>query len=147
MKSIRMLLVLSLAPLASLPAALSAGEYGHENHAARAAGLTKAQVQFLANYENIRAALAADDLEAAKRAAAAITDAPVATQLTKAPSLNEARTAFRKLSGQAVMLVKGQAGYYVASCPMAGDDWVQTTAKVSNPYLGEKMPTCGSIKD
>ena len=145
MKSIRMLLLASLAPFALSPAALFAADHG--SHGAHPAELTKAQTKFLANYEGVRASLAADDLEAAKRSAANITESQAATQLSKAPSLNAGRVAFKKLSAEAIQIAKGHEGYYVANCPMAGSDWIQVTTKISNPYLGREMATCGSIKN
>lgn len=146
MKIPRILIIASLSPL-GLATGLNAAETmsGHEHHA-HASALTDAQKQLLAGYETIRAALATDDLDGAKTAAAALSELPAAAQLAKADSLNSARVAFKKLSNQAVRLAKGQAGYYVAHCPMAGSDWVQTTTKLSNPYLGPKMATCGHIQ-
>lgn len=145
MKSIRILLFASLAPLALSSAALYAADHG--SHGAHAAELTKSQTNFLANYEGVRAALAADDLEAAKRSAANITKSQTAAQLSKASSLDAARVAFKKLSTEAIQIAKGHQGYYVANCPMAGSDWLQATTKISNPYLGREMATCGSIKN
>lgn len=147
MKFVRVLFFASLAPLALSSTALHAADHGHGSHGAQAVELTKAQTKFLANYEGVRAALAADDLDAAKRSAANIADSEAARQLSKASSLNAARVAFKKLSAEAIQLAKGHEGYYVANCPMAGSDWLQTTTKISNPYLGRQMSTCGSIKN
>ncbi len=40
---------------------------------------------------------------------------------------------------------------YYQYCPMANDGkgayWVSEKAEITNPYLGKKMPTCGSTKD
>lgn len=40
---------------------------------------------------------------------------------------------------------------YYQYCPMANDGkgayWVSEKANIVNPYLGKKMPTCGSTKD
>ncbi len=147
MKILRILIIASQS-LLGLATGLYAAETmpGHK-HGAHASVLTGTQKQFLFGYERVRAALAADDLAAAKSAASGIEDSTPAVELAKAQSLNAARVAFKKLSVQAIPLAKGQAGYVVANCPMVGSDWVQTTSKISNPYLGKKMPTCGSIKD
>lgn len=144
MKCIRVLLFASLA-LSST--AVYAADHGLGSHGAQPAELTKTQTKFLANYEGIRSALTSDDLEAAKRSAANITDSPTAKQLSNASSLNAARIAFKKLSAEAIQLAKGHDGYYVANCPMAGSDWLQTGPKIGNPYLGRQMSTCGSIKN
>jgi hypothetical protein len=40
---------------------------------------------------------------------------------------------------------------YYQFCPMANDgkgaSWLSEKEKISNPYMGKKMPTCGSIKE
>src|SRR5213080_4284224 len=63
-----------------------------------------------------------------------------------ANSLQEARSAFEKLSGRAKTMIAGQSGYYVAHCPMLNKDWVQTSTTISNPYGGKDMVSCGEIK-
>lgn len=143
MKTHRILIVASLSLLGAVTGLHAANAMpGH----AHASALTDAQKQFLTGYEAVRAALAADDLAAAKAAAATLAGSPPAASLTKAQSLNAARVSFKQLSNQAVPLANGQRGYHVANCPMADSDWVQTTKEISNPYLGQQMSTCGSIK-
>jgi|SRR5581483_10731080 len=109
----------------------------------RAADLSQNDKQFLSAYEQTRAALASDDLAGARKAAASFQDG---AEIAKSQSLQQARAAFGKVSEKAVRLAKGKHGYYVLHCEMAGKDWVQTTAKVSNPYLGKEMLGCGEIK-
>ncbi len=147
MKILRILIIASQSVLGLMTGLYAAETMAGHQHHAHAAALTDAQKQFLSGYEHVRAALAADDLAAARSAAAAITDSAPAAQLSNAQSLAAARIAFKKLSDQAVRLTNGQTGYYVAHCPMASSDWVQTTTKISNPYLGKQMTDCGSIKD
>jgi hypothetical protein len=155
MKTIRILSTLVLAALLSLAA------QAHDKNAP----LNDKQKQFLAQYEAVRAALAADDLPAAQNAAiviaehaghAAATDkhaqakVDAATHLARADGLAAAREAFKALSKQATHLADGQKGYYLAHCPMVPNeegDWVQTTKKISNPYMGKAMATCGSIEN
>lgn len=40
---------------------------------------------------------------------------------------------------------------YRANCPMANDkkgaDWISETKEIRNPYMGKKMPECGSVKE
>ncbi len=154
MKSIRLLL--ALAPVALFGSAA----YAHDKSAPLDAG----QKVFLSQYEAVRAALAADNLAAAKTAAAPLAKdlAAVAKEATKAQpaadaakklaaakSLADAREAFKGVSKRAVHYAEGKEGYYVANCPMVqgGEgDWVQTSKKISNPYFGKAMLTCGSIK-
>ena len=154
----------SLTVLLALLAGLAAS--AHES----GAPLTAPQKTFLAHYEVVRAALAADDLVAAKIAAAALAAEPIPAppvpptpeqaerqaafaatvkKLAAADSLVAARDAFKALSKRAVHVAQGQPGYHVAHCPMVPDDagrWVQTSLEISNPYLGKRMPACGSIE-
>jgi len=110
----------------------------------RAADLSAHDKQFLAGYEQIRAALAKDDLSAAQKAAAALADA--GTAVAKSQSLDQARAAFAKLSDQAIHLAAGQSSLHVLHCDMANKDWVQTSVVVGNPYLGKEMAGCGELK-
>ena len=109
-----------------------------------AAELSAEEKQFLAGYEKVRAALAADDLNAAKQAAGELGEQ--GTALSKSEKIDGARADFVKLSERAIQLGRGQSGYYVANCPMLKKDWLQTSAKISNPYAGSSMPTCGVIR-
>ena len=109
-----------------------------------AADLSDNEKQFLAGYEKIHIALAADDLATAKSAARELGDE--GSDITKAGTLKDARAAFEKLSSRAKTLVAGQSGYYVVHCPMVQKDWVQTSVKIANPYAGKEMVICGEIK-
>jgi hypothetical protein len=126
--------------------------------------LTAAQKTYLSHYESIRAALAGDDLAAAKKAAAVYVATPqekaaneadakraatrlgAGKKLVGASSLSDARDAFKILSRTAVHLAEGQKGYYRYICPHVPNDegkWVQRAQEVSNPYEGKAMPKCG----
>ena len=111
---------------------------------AHAASLSETDKQFLAGYEKVRSALAADDLVNAKAAASDLQDDGAA--VAKSSSLKEARVAFEKLSDKAKTLATEQPGYYVVNCLMLKKDWVQTSEKIGNPYYGKEMATCGEIK-
>ena len=117
---------------------------GSLGHAGDTTPLGTAERSFLADYEQIRAALAADDLPAARAAAASL---PAAKPIATATDLTTARKAFKQLSAQAVSLARGQPGYFVAHCSMfpGGADWVQTTEELANPYWGRSMPHCGTL--
>src|SRR5256714_8143710 len=110
----------------------------------QAAPLSETDKQFLARYEKVRSALAADDLGAARTAAGDLGDEGV--PLAKSSSLKDARAAFEQLTDKATQLAVGQAGFYVVHCPMLQKDWVQTSEKIANPYYGKEMATCGEIK-
>jgi hypothetical protein len=139
MKLIRLLSILAVAPFATT------------THAQQtAAQPAESQHTFLTEYEAVRAALATDDLEAAKKAAAAISANEAASALASAKSLPEAREAFKTLSKGAIEAAKGKPGYFRAHCPMVpkGEgNWVQTTKTISNPYFGKSMAKCGSIEN
>ena len=111
---------------------------------AEAASLAETDKQFLAAYEKIHTALAADDLSNAVSAAKELGDG--GGDIVKAKSLTEARTSFEKLSAKAKGLVAGQSGYYLVHCPMLKKDWVQTSTTVTNPYAGKAMASCGEIQ-
>lgn len=111
---------------------------------ARAATLSDQDKQLLAGYEKIHAALAADDLSAAKSAAKEL--GSDGADIAKAASLKDARASFEKLSSRAQTLVAGQSGFYVLHCPMLKKDWVQTSTTIANPYGGKDMASCGEIK-
>ena len=139
----------------------------------KGAPLTAADKAYLAQYEAVRAALAADKLSDAKKAATEIVQTPVATpkddadakraatnleaakNLAVASSLADARDAFKTLSRKAahlnaVHVAVGGSGYYVYVCPHIPDEagkWVQTSKEVSNPYHGPAMSTCGVLKE
>jgi hypothetical protein len=112
---------------------------------ARAADhLSDNEKQFLAGYEKIHAALAADDLSAATSASKELGEG--GGDIAKAKSLTEARASFEKLSAKAKSLAAGQTGYYLVHCPMLKKDWVQTSTTVTNPYTGKAMLSCGEIQ-
>ena len=74
-----------------------------------------------------------------------------AKELGKAADLNAARLAFSKLSDAVVTYsesTKTSAGEGVTTmfCPMANKQWMQKGEKVSNPYYGKSMLTCGEKK-
>lgn len=107
----------------------------------------------LDGYLEVSAALFNDDLARAKAAAAKIAEdgesslAEPASGIAAAPSLQDARAKFVLLSKEAVSLAEGQDGLHVASCPMVKDGlWVQRDTSIKNPYMGQKMPGCGTLK-
>lgn len=109
-----------------------------------AATLSPADKAFLSSYETIRSALAAGDLTQAKEAAASFGE--TGADIAKSQSLDDARGSFAHLSEKAEQIAATQPRYYIVHCPMAKKDWVQTSEKISNPYLGKEMLGCGEIK-
>lgn len=68
--------------------------------------------------------------------------------------LEQTRDKLVALSGAVVNLVQAHApsdevtaNLYLAQCPMVENGlWLQTTKKVTNPYMGSRMLSCGSIQ-
>lgn len=112
--------------------------------------------EILSSYVKVSAALAADDLAAAKTAAATVAEhagmsdnkdiATKASAVAKASKIADARDAYRTLSIAVEPLAAGQKDYVVMYCPMAQSDWVQMKGKTQNPYYGKSMLTCGGPK-
>ena len=118
---------------------------------------SKEEAACLKAYHQVHDALAKDDLAAAKKAASELAEkagpakcpstAQHAAELAKSNSLESAREHFKAISEECIKMAAGIDGQYVFTCPMAKADWLQTDSKkVSNPYMGKKMPTCGSLK-
>lgn len=110
----------------------------------RATELSTEDKQFLAGYEKVRSALAADDLNAAKQAAGGLGEA--GATFARSEKIDAARAEFAKMSERAIQLGRGQSGYYVVNCPMLKKDWLQNSTKISNPYAGKSMLDCGVIR-
>ena len=107
--------------------------------------LSESDKYFLDGYEQLRAALAVDDLTKANEVAERLTDSGF--NVPKSETLERAREAFAQASEIAIRLTAGQPGYYLVHCPMLNKDWVQTARKVENPYAGKSMSDCGVIKE
>jgi len=73
---------------------------------------------------------------------------------SNAGNIKHQREHFETLSQEMYELVKtfgaGQKVYYT-NCPMYNDNkganWLSETKEIRNPYLGQSMPTCGSVKE
>jgi hypothetical protein len=110
----------------------------------QAANLSDKDKQFLAGYEKIHTALAADDLGSVKSAAKDMGEE--GGGIANVGSLKDARAAFEKLSSRAKTLVAGRSDYHVFHCPMLNKDWVQTSTTVANPYGGKEIIGCGELQ-
>lgn len=133
-------------------------------------------VRALAAYETMRAELAGDRpdkleapakavAEALEAATAAETAPPpaiaaalergraAAAEITDAVDLDAARVAFGNLSEPIVTLAladpRVSENLHLFECPMAEgfNRWIQPSERLSNPYMGTKMLTCGSEID
>src|SRR5258706_484917 len=123
------------------------------------------------NYLQLKDALVASKADGAKEAAgklkislASLNDGnpdryrdamTQAMKITKASTMEEIRKSFASLSTEMKVVVKeGQLSkgmIYVEYCPMAnnntGADWLSNEKEIKNPYFGEKMLKCGSVKE
>ncbi len=74
---------------------------------------------------------------------------------TNGGKIDHQRSHFEMLSSDIADLVSsfGNGGQrlYKDFCPMANDGkgatWLSELKEIKNPYMGKKMPTCGTIKD
>jgi len=117
------------------------------------------------HYIHVKEALVASDADESKNGAAAIVTAlkkvtggeiasEIADELIVASDLEGQRSAFANLSNEMSLLLKGSivsGELYLAFCPMAMDKqgayWLSNSKEIRNPYFGDKMLTCGSIKE
>ena len=78
-----------------------------------------------------------------------------AAKIVASSNLDDQRKAFAALSNEMAGLVKGGklsgGTIYVEYCPMAnnheGAYWLSNEKDIKNPYFGDKMLTCGSVKE
>lgn len=78
-----------------------------------------------------------------------------ASKVANASSLDDQRNAFSNLSNEIASLVKGgklsMGELYLEYCPMANNNegayWVSNEKAIKNPYFGDKMMKCGSVKE
>ena len=73
---------------------------------------------------------------------------------SNAGNLVHQREHFETLSGEVYELVKATGSaqkLYYTNCPMynknKGANWLSETKEVKNPYLGQAMLTCGTVKE
>lgn len=78
-----------------------------------------------------------------------------AAKVAATAELEEQREAFTALSNEMKTLVKrnelASGTLYVEYCPMAnnntGGSWLSKEKEIKNPYFGDKMLKCGSVKE
>lgn len=118
------------------------------------------------NYIQLKNALVASKADEAKAAAgklktslASVKDGKnamaEATKISNATGLDEIRKTFASLSNEMKTVVKaGQVSkgdLYLEYCPMANNNtgayWLSNEKEIKNPYFGDKMLRCGSVKE
>lgn len=78
-----------------------------------------------------------------------------ASKIASSSDLKEQRKAFSALSNEMATLVKdgklSTGMLYLEYCPMAngnkGAYWLSNEKQIKNPYFGDMMLTCGSVKE
>ena len=108
----------------------------------------------------LHTALADDTMVGVTAQAAALRDAATAAnvpalatgaaELSRQPTIAEARRAFGALSDGLVAYARSHpevraAGVRVAYCPMLRKSWLQQDGPVQNPYYGHRMLACGEL--
>jgi len=91
-------------------------------------------------------------LQEVKKGAKALNEAKM---VAGAKNIEEQRRMFVALSTEMIELIKtsklSMGKIYVEYCPMANDNagasWLSNEATILNPYLGDKMLKCGSVKE
>lgn len=114
------------------------------------------------NYIGLKDALVASNQDDAKKAASELQNslanvnngkmvADEAAKVVSAANLEDQRKAFSDVSDMMAMLVKdgklSMGIIYLENCPMAKASWLSNEKEIKNPYLGEDMLTCGSVKE
>jgi len=119
--------------------------YGHYNHVRMA----------LVNSDAAEAQNGGKMLVEALQEANGSTEALEAAQkIAQSDNLNVQRTAFSDLSNAVEGMMRGALSsgeVYKQFCPMAfegkGGYWLASSKEIRNPYYGDKMLNCGSVKD
>ncbi|GAA0893525.1 hypothetical protein GCM10009122_32040 [Fulvivirga kasyanovii] len=118
------------------------------------------------HYIHLKEALVASQPDEAKGAADKLQKSLASLENTKsaqaeagkvasASTLDEQRKAFAVLSNEMTTLVKASTlsmgEIYLEYCPMAngntGAFWLSNEKEIKNPYFGDKMLKCGSVKE
>lgn len=118
------------------------------------------------HYVHLTTALINEDLPQAKIAGNAIEVgaaeipggkdvAAAAARITSSNDIEAQRTAYASLSNDFINMAKksglNSGELYVDFCPMALNDkgahWLSTDKEIKNPYFGQKMLTCGEVKE
>ncbi len=145
----------------SMDTAASTGHVQHDSGMLTVTGTLAAQL--LTPYLDLQAALAGDDLDAAKAALKAMmavtghtgTLAELLHTILAAESLDDVRRPhFETLSNALIAAFKAHPDaiadeLLIMHCPMAfgdrGADWLQVSEPLQNPYFGAVMLSCGDI--
>ena len=159
----------------ALIAVLSFGAYAQHDHAGHDAQKTdqisakfkddKLQIAYT-HYIHLKDALVGSNADEANLAAGELQKSLVgitgakkaadeAGKLGATKDLDDQRKAFSTLSNEMTLLVKNgklaAGALYIEYCPMANNNeggfWLSNENQIKNPYFGEAMLKCGSVKE
>ncbi len=118
------------------------------------------------HYLHLKDALVASDASEAKMAASALQTSlgsvsngkkasDNAAKIAASTDLDQQRIVFSDLSNEMKTLVKdsklASGSLYVEYCPMANNNqgafWLSNEKQIKNPYFGDAMLKCGSVKE
>ncbi|MFD2516924.1 DUF3347 domain-containing protein [Salinimicrobium flavum] len=117
------------------------------------------------HYVHIKTALVNTNAEEAQNGAKMMTEAlqsaggnekvlNAAQKIAQTDDINVQRTTFQDLSAAMENMLSGQLSsgeVYKQFCPMAfegkGAYWLSSSEEIRNPYYGDKMLKCGSVRD
>ena len=148
-------------------------QHDHEAHEAQASPQQmepmfkdKALGTAYGHYIHLKNALVASDFQKAKSASESLVKAihnvkdsdkvhSEAAKVAQSSTLENQRKSFTALSNEMATLVKGaeisMGELYLEFCPMAngnkGGFWLSNEKEIRNPYFGDKMLKCGSVKE
>ncbi len=150
--------------------------YAQHDHAAHSEGRKMDQAMAIfkdsklgtayGHYLHIKDALVSSNSDGAKKGAMELQNAlkditgsatarEAASKIAASSDLEEQRKVFSPLSDEMAKLVKGgklSAGsLYLEYCPMANNNvgayWLSNEKEIKNPYFGDVMLKCGSVKE
>jgi hypothetical protein len=121
---------------------------------------------FLSDYMEVKDALVNDNYEQVKQAVSDMRGSLEGSEfsdeldagiqaLANAPDIEAQRQAFAQLSQQLYQVVQNNdvtdKALYWQHCPMAmnnaGANWLSFEKQVQNPFMGQRMPGCGSVQE
>ncbi len=121
---------------------------------------------FLADYIQVKKALVQDNYEEVKNASLELLNSVTKSEsgeilnenvqaIANAADIAGQRQAFAALSQQLYELAQEKEltskTLYWQHCPMAmnnqGANWLSLEKQVQNPYMGQRMPSCGSVQE
>lgn len=160
----------------ALVALVSFGAYAQHDHAAHGDSKDQSQAHVMfkdekvgtayGHYVHLKDALVASKSDEAKKAASELQKAlsslsnatkasESALKIATASDLDDQRKEFSTLSNEITALVKASkltmGSIYLEYCPMANSNegayWLSNEKQIKNPYFGDAMLKCGSVKE